>query len=298
MNRDLEIINSYIAPKEFDYRRGAFTLAEVLITLGIIGVVAAMTIPTLVSNYQKKVEETKYKKAKSVIVNNFKLLFAQENLTGYKNSSLEKCGQGTVCAAKEFRKVFRIDSDAWTYNSTSTGSNINLEEEMRNINYTAEDPNQKVMTGWMTMTDICNIFRTTDGMTYGYTPFEDSASFIRPEGEDSFYVQVDTNGPAGPNIVGRDFFKFKLDRNTNIFDVTSSIVSGECSRTTPGGCASQDACYALGDGATRYPGAGSQYMDENNNCYVYSWNTSANRCIARTLSADSGVFGNGYHYCQ
>lgn len=33
----------------------AFTLAEVLITLGIIGVVAAMTLPTLIRNYEKKV---------------------------------------------------------------------------------------------------------------------------------------------------------------------------------------------------------------------------------------------------
>lgn len=32
----------------------AFTLAEVLITLGIIGVVAAITIPLLVNNYRKK----------------------------------------------------------------------------------------------------------------------------------------------------------------------------------------------------------------------------------------------------
>ena len=31
-----------------------FTLAEVLITLGIIGVVAALTIPTLMTNYKKK----------------------------------------------------------------------------------------------------------------------------------------------------------------------------------------------------------------------------------------------------
>ena len=30
-----------------------FTLAEVLITLGIIGVVAAMTLPTLIQNYKK-----------------------------------------------------------------------------------------------------------------------------------------------------------------------------------------------------------------------------------------------------
>ena len=31
-----------------------FTLAEVLVTLGIIGVVSAMTVPTLVQNYQRK----------------------------------------------------------------------------------------------------------------------------------------------------------------------------------------------------------------------------------------------------
>ena len=43
-------------------RNNGFTLAEVLITLGIIGVVAALTIPTLVANYQKKVTVTKVKK--------------------------------------------------------------------------------------------------------------------------------------------------------------------------------------------------------------------------------------------
>ncbi len=41
----------------------AFTLAEVLITLGIIGVVAAMTIPTLISNTQKKEALTRFKSA-------------------------------------------------------------------------------------------------------------------------------------------------------------------------------------------------------------------------------------------
>ena len=41
--------------------KAAFTLAEVLITLAIIGIVAAMTIPTLVSNYQKKTNGSKAK---------------------------------------------------------------------------------------------------------------------------------------------------------------------------------------------------------------------------------------------
>ena len=49
------------------HKKVAFTLAEVLITLGIIGVVAALTIPNVVSNYKKKVVETRLAKLYSVL---------------------------------------------------------------------------------------------------------------------------------------------------------------------------------------------------------------------------------------
>lgn len=44
-----------------------FTLAEVLITLGIIGVVAAMTMPSLMNNYRHKALETQFKKSVSMV---------------------------------------------------------------------------------------------------------------------------------------------------------------------------------------------------------------------------------------
>ena len=47
--------------------RVAFTLAEVLITLGIIGVVAAMTLPTIVTKYKRQTAENKLKKFYSVM---------------------------------------------------------------------------------------------------------------------------------------------------------------------------------------------------------------------------------------
>lgn len=47
----------------------AFTLAEVLITLGIIGVVAALTMPSLMSNYRRKVAETQLKQTYSILLN-------------------------------------------------------------------------------------------------------------------------------------------------------------------------------------------------------------------------------------
>ena len=56
-----------------NYRKTAFTLAEVLITLGIIGVVAALTLPALVQRQQEKAAAVKLKKAYSVISNAFNL---------------------------------------------------------------------------------------------------------------------------------------------------------------------------------------------------------------------------------
>ena len=52
-------------------RKVAFTLAEVLITLGIIGIVAALTIPVLYSKYQQKVTETRFERVYSYLTKAF-----------------------------------------------------------------------------------------------------------------------------------------------------------------------------------------------------------------------------------
>ena len=63
----------------FTFKKAAFTLAEVLITLGIIGIVAAMTIPTLIADYQEKVLVTKVKQGHSLLMNAIQLYMAQNN---------------------------------------------------------------------------------------------------------------------------------------------------------------------------------------------------------------------------
>ncbi len=55
------------------FKRFGFTLAEVLITLGIIGVVAAMTIPNLVAHNQQKQTVVKLQMAISVMIQAYRL---------------------------------------------------------------------------------------------------------------------------------------------------------------------------------------------------------------------------------
>lgn len=62
-------------------KRKAFTLAEVLITLGIIGVVAALTIPALMQSTNSRDVVAKVKKANNTIANAINLGAAHEGLT-------------------------------------------------------------------------------------------------------------------------------------------------------------------------------------------------------------------------
>ena len=62
----------------------AFTLAEVLITLMIIGIVAALTIPSVISNYQQQEFKTGLKKAVSVLNEAIQTNIAQEGETPYE----------------------------------------------------------------------------------------------------------------------------------------------------------------------------------------------------------------------
>ena len=74
-------------------KKFGFTLAEVLITLGIIGVVAAMTIPTLISNTNSAKFKSQYKKTLSTL-NQAALMGTAQYDLDYA-SITDACGGGT-----------------------------------------------------------------------------------------------------------------------------------------------------------------------------------------------------------
>ena len=68
-------------------KKTGFTLAEVLITLGIIGVVAAITIPTLVSNYKQRAWDTAANVFEKKLEESLKTMNTQQTLAGYSNTA-------------------------------------------------------------------------------------------------------------------------------------------------------------------------------------------------------------------
>ncbi len=80
----------------------AFTLAEVLITLAIIGVVAALTIPTVVRNYQKQQTVVQLKKVYSALSNTTNLAIAEEGPVAGWQLGADSSGQAAIDFANKY----------------------------------------------------------------------------------------------------------------------------------------------------------------------------------------------------
>ena len=87
----------------FFKKANGFALAEVLITLGIIGVVAAMTLPTLITNYQKRSTATRVKTFYSKINQAMQLSIADGNSP---TASILKGKDYSYQETLEFLKMF------------------------------------------------------------------------------------------------------------------------------------------------------------------------------------------------
>lgn len=86
-------------------KENAFTLAEVLITLGIIGIVVAMTLPTLIANHRKQVTVTKLKKIYTVMNQAINISVAEYG--DVKNWAAD-CGSSNnpICTTEEAMEWF------------------------------------------------------------------------------------------------------------------------------------------------------------------------------------------------
>lgn len=185
-------------------RQKAFTLAEVLITLGIIGVVAALTMPSLIANMQKKELQTALQKAYSTL---------SQALTLYENDNgLPMIPQniGTQQLKSILMKYIKVAKDC------GFGAESNAADKacMPNKAYVNDPDNYK---------DIYKTFNGKSNIQYGY--FDDGqfvmndSMFVMIENNMYYnhyflFISVDVNGfNKKPNRLGQDLFMFQIDDN-------------------------------------------------------------------------------------
>ena len=96
-------------------RKYGFTLAEVLVTLGIIGVVAALTVPSLMQNAQKRVLVTSLRKVHSELSQATQLAMEDKHATTWSDAN--------VSASDMFDKYLKTNS---TSNTSISGSFSNV----------------------------------------------------------------------------------------------------------------------------------------------------------------------------
>ena len=180
-----------------------FTLAEVLITLGIIGVVAALTMPTLIANYKKQVLVTQLKKTVSTLQNGIRLVNASEGIDDIFNSPY---GNYNIFGDQNQYISVNIDSDKF-----AQFLKFDIPDETYKLNISGGE--------------IELPYRLKSG-AYLYL----SASCYDDYKKDSCSIDtiIDVNGPKAPNRAGRDLFTFALlpDGRINTY-IVSSYVDGE-----------------------------------------------------------------------
>ena len=118
-------------------RKQGFTLAEVLITLGIIGVVAAMTMPTLINQTQGAQYKAAYKKALSAISQGVTLNVAldggsfADTVAGTAGATTKPASGDSVASLLDARmNVVRVDGapEHFVADSVTAGKGVALTE--------------------------------------------------------------------------------------------------------------------------------------------------------------------------
>ena len=236
------------------YHKYAFTLAEVLITLGIIGVVAAMTIPTLITNYNDKVLETQKLKTKSILANAFKMMMANEGVTDLSLAPIASCGDDKNCYATEFGKVMKVLSEV---DSTSDNAKIDYGFTNGNDQVWSKD---KLYTFVMNDGTVISVEKT-NGVTSG-----------------NITLAVDLNGFKGPNIGAKDLCKYVVSNNAIVGEQCSAMASHPEDATGGGdGVTTCDAGFFMSED-------GECLVNDVPNCEIQTQPNSCTKCMEGFIS--------------
>lgn len=197
-------------PKDKEnYIKNAFTLAEVLITLAIIGVVAAMTIPTLLQEYkerQYKIQSTNFQRK---FGETLKIMDTQSKLQGYATTEefvdelQNHIKISKVCKTNPmdcFEKSLKL-SDGSVYDAT----NVKTSSDLGRANYNTNIVGLQFGDGVEALVAYNPQYSNNDATkTVTFTYKQDGKLKLVNMSTGVVSIVFDTTGAEKPNQVGQD----------------------------------------------------------------------------------------------
>lgn len=187
--------------------KNSFTMAEVLITLGIIGIVAAMTLPSLIKKHQRIETETRLKKAYSVI--NQAFLAAQA-----KHGEAKDWPEWETSAEEILKRYIAPEiKGAKVFASSESKSNLMCYEGKFVGNYMNGNKDSS-QYDWMDKVYISSPFHPNN--TASIKLMDGTCIGLNYNSEKSpKALFIDINGSyRRPNVAGYDLFFFQVVENT------------------------------------------------------------------------------------
>ena len=227
--------------KKIGFKYG-FTLAEVLIVLIIIGVIAAITIPSVMQNTQKQ-------EFVSALQKSYSTLSQATNYIIAEHGSPNCTSGGWACSSTSIYEMYKkylsyikdcnSNKECWYKNEFKT---LDGSTNPENSNWRNDNTNYKkfiLADGILVMVDgsvstQCKGTSATAKFTKNWC-----AKFI-----------IDINGIKSPNIWGRDVFHFMIKEDGLVpYGCDAENIEDVCSKNNVGyGCA----CRVLNEGTMNY----------------------------------------------
>ncbi len=206
-----------------------FTLAEVLITLAIIGVVAALTIPTVVRNYQKTQTVVRLKKTYSALANTTNLAIAEhgpvEGWTlpeGTKNNSVKFANTYLVPYLKVAKNCEDKADGECEFKFSYLNKAVSMPMPSSYARFYLNDG---------TLLAVMSVLDTNGNLSYAMVYIDVNGQKLpNTDGKDMFYYMYYVNQPAGRG----KFVPYKLGLERE------NLKANFCAKTNNG-----DGCAAL-----------------------------------------------------
>ena len=197
-------------------KKQGFTLAEVLITLGIIGVVASMTIPTLVANYQERSYNTAATVFERKLGEALKVMNSQQSLAGFSTTEdfVEELSKhfkiNKVCQNDELMECF--EEKVFWGSGDATPETVDMTVVKTTKNFGQKDWQKTNVVGVQFASGVTaliayNTNASQDPYSNQIITFSGSSNGRSGSvslGTDSLAILYDTNGAKSPNQSSKD----------------------------------------------------------------------------------------------